>query len=67
MFIQAIDGVRRDIGHLLVYLHSDNHRDTGEFCQTVLCNEQLIQLLMRFDCQCWGVSVNSGEGVAGKV
>ncbi|XP_065897851.1 FAS-associated factor 2-like [Dysidea avara] len=61
---EAIDGVRRNISHLLVYLHSDNHRDTGEFCRTVLCNEQLIQLVTRFDCQCWGVSVNSGEGAA---
>ena len=46
-------------------MHSDTHRDTAEFCQTVLCNEQLIQLVTRFNCQCWGVSINSAEGAAG--
>ena len=56
---QAIDTARREYKMILVYLHSDRHPNTDEFCRT-LCDANLSQYI-RDNFVLWGGSIHSEE------
>lgn len=59
---QALDEAKRELKCLLVYLHSDSHEDTEEFCRTILTNQQFIDFLTQNQLIFWSSSVEYSEG-----
>ncbi|CAN8017306.1 unnamed protein product [Ixodes persulcatus] len=64
-YSQALNDAKRELKFLLIYLHGDDHQDTGAFCRDTLSNRDLVEFIngnMLF----WACSVNYPEGYRGK-
>lgn len=60
-YSQALNDAKRELRFLCVYLHGDDHQDTGDFCRNTLGNQDLIDFIntrMLF----WACNTNSPEG-----
>ncbi|EEC16661.1 UBX domain-containing protein, putative [Ixodes scapularis] len=60
-YSQALNDAKRELKFLLIYLHGDDHQDTGAFCRDTLSNRDLVEFInghMLF----WACSVNYPEG-----
>uniref|UniRef100_T1JCR2 UBX domain-containing protein n=1 Tax=Strigamia maritima TaxID=126957 RepID=T1JCR2_STRMM len=60
-YSQVLNDAKRELKFLLVYLHSDEHQDTAEFCRSTLRNADLIQFV-NINTLFWACSVRSPEG-----
>lgn len=58
----ALAEAKRDLKFLLVYLHSDRHRDTPEFCREVLAHSEVVSYITRNNILFWACSVDAPEG-----
>lgn len=56
-----MNDAKRELKFLLVYLQSDEHSETENFCRNVLSNQDFIDLV-RENMLFWGCSVTSPEG-----
>lgn len=52
MFMQALNDAKRELRFLLVYLHSDEHQDTEQFCRYACPKHVLHLLIIILTCQC---------------
>ncbi|XP_015789758.1 FAS-associated factor 2 [Tetranychus urticae] len=59
---QALSDAKKELKFLLIYLHSEHHRDTHDFCTNVLSHQLVINYINRNKLLFWGCSVDSREG-----
>jgi hypothetical protein len=59
---QALNEAKRELKFLLVYLHSDSHQDSQDFCHNILTNNQLIEFINQNNLLFWSCSVTYSEG-----
>jgi FAS-associated factor 2 len=59
---QALAEAKKDLNFLVVYLHSDHHQDTDEFCSKVLTHQEISSYVTRNNLTFWACSVNYPEG-----
>ncbi|XP_059170313.1 FAS-associated factor 2-like isoform X2 [Physella acuta] len=60
-YSQALNDAKKELRFLLVYLHSEEHQNTEQFCREVLCSDNLITFVnssMLF----WACNTSSPEG-----
>ncbi|KAH9508367.1 FAS-associated factor 2 [Bulinus truncatus] len=60
-YSQALNDAKKELRFLLVYLHSDEHQNTDQFCRDVLCSDIFINFVnvhMLF----WACNTSSPEG-----
>ncbi|CAG5127080.1 unnamed protein product, partial [Candidula unifasciata] len=60
-YSQALNDAKKELRFLLVYLHSDEHQDTEQFCRDILCSEPFVNFInanMLF----WACNTSSPEG-----
>ncbi|KAK4363810.1 hypothetical protein RND71_019051 [Anisodus tanguticus] len=60
-FMDALHRSRNEYKLLFVYLHSPDHPDTPVFCETILCNEDLVAFINE-NFVAWGGSIRASEG-----
>lgn len=60
-YSQVLNDAKRELKFLLVYLHSEDHQDTPEFCRGTLCSPEVTQFI-NTRILFWGCSVNTPEG-----
>ncbi|KAJ9068530.1 UBX domain-containing protein 10 [Entomophthora muscae] len=61
-YSQALDKAKQEIKFLVVYLHSDEHESSDEFCETTLASPELVSFFVENDLLFWGGNVNYTEG-----
>ena len=61
-YYQVLEEAKRDLRFLLVYLHSEEHQDTDNFCRNVLSNDAVKGELETSNIILWGCSVSRTEG-----
>jgi len=61
-YYQVLDEAKRDLRFLLVYLHSDDHQDTENFCRNVISSNEVIQQIQESNILFWSCSVRKPEG-----
>ena len=61
-YYQVLEEAKRDLRFLLVYLHSEDHQDTDNFCRNVLSSEAVKGELETSNIILWGCSVSKTEG-----
>lgn len=59
---QALNEAKKDLRFLIVYLHSDQHQDTSDFCTKVLTHQAISNYVTRNNLVFWACSVNYPEG-----
>ncbi|CAL1527959.1 unnamed protein product [Lymnaea stagnalis] len=60
-YSQALNDAKKELRFLLVYLHSEDHQNTDQFCREVLCSENFVNFVnvhMLF----WACNTSSPEG-----
>ena len=60
-YSQVLEEAKKELKFLMVYLHSEDHQDSDEFCSNTLCNPEVVDYLTE-NFICWGCSVNRQEG-----
>ena len=58
----ALAEAKRDLKFLLVYLHSEHHQDTDDFCRNILTHSELVNYINRNNLLLWGCSISLPEG-----
>jgi len=61
-YYQVLEEAKRDLKFLLVYLHSEDHQDTDNFCRNVLSSDAVKGELETSNIILWGCSVSRTEG-----
>ena len=61
-YYQVLEEAKRDLRFLLVYLHSEEHQDTDNFCRNVLSSDAVKGELETSNIILWGCSVSRTEG-----
>ncbi|RWS24860.1 FAS-associated factor 2-like protein [Leptotrombidium deliense] len=61
-YSQALNDAKNELKFLLVYLHSEQHQDTPEFCRDVLTYSEVVNYINRNNVLFWGCSVQLPEG-----
>lgn len=61
-YSQALDEAKKELQFLLVYLHSDLHQDTDEFCTDILGHNEVVSYLSNNRIIFWGCSIRKPEG-----
>ena len=59
---QALNDAKRELKFLLVYLHSNSHQDTNEFCKSILGHKKITDFIDQNNILFWGCSVDRAEG-----
>jgi len=60
-YAQALEVAKRELRFLLVYLHSEDHQDTDQFCTEVMANQEVVDYLSQ-SMLVWACSVRRPEG-----
>ncbi|KAG1692961.1 FAS-associated factor 2-B [Nymphon striatum] len=60
-YSQALNDAKRELKFLLVYLHSDDHQHTQDFCLNTLANQSIIDFV-NVNLLFWACSVTTTEG-----
>ncbi|KAI8913512.1 thioredoxin-like protein, partial [Gorgonomyces haynaldii] len=58
---QAVQKSKQELQHLLVYLHSQEHPDTVEFCTETLSNKEFVDYLQEHRVLLWGGDIKDVE------
>ena len=61
-YYQVLEEAKRDLRFLLVYLHSDGHQDTDDFCKNILSSNEVKDEIANNNIVFWGCSVRKSEG-----
>eukprot|EP00092_Neocalanus_flemingeri_P023036 GFUD01024970.1.p1 GENE.GFUD01024970.1~~GFUD01024970.1.p1 ORF type:complete len:449 (+),score=165.34 GFUD01024970.1:71-1417(+) len=61
-YSQVLEEAKRELKFLLVYLHCEDHQDTGRFCREVLSNPLVMDQVAASNIIFWGCSVSRPEG-----
>ncbi|XP_054158133.1 FAS-associated factor 2-like [Oppia nitens] len=59
---QALEVAKREFKFLVVYLHSDVHEDTQEFCRSVLISDRFVDFVSEQSLLFWCSSVAYNDG-----
>lgn len=57
---------KSELKFLVVYLHSDEHDATDNFCRETLADSELLSYLRANEFLIWGGNVKEAEGFQGK-
>ncbi|GAB6018656.1 FAS-associated factor 2 [Chamberlinius hualienensis] len=60
-YSQVLNDAKKELKFLLVYLHSEDHQDTDEFCSITLANPDVITYINQ-NMLFWTCSVSTAEG-----
>ncbi|RWS09369.1 FAS-associated factor 2-like protein [Dinothrombium tinctorium] len=61
-YSQALNDAKKELKFLLVYLHSEQHQDTDDFCRNVLTHSEVVNYINRNNILFWACSVQLSEG-----
>jgi len=60
-YSQVLEEAKRELKFLIVYLHSEAHQDTENFCRGTLCDNLFVEYVSQ-NMLFWGCSVRRQEG-----
>jgi hypothetical protein len=63
--MEALELAKRELRFLVVYLHSEQHDDTDEFCKNMLCASEFRRVLADHRVLVWGGNIKEEEAFKG--
>ncbi|KAI9103274.1 hypothetical protein DFS34DRAFT_646659 [Phlyctochytrium arcticum] len=61
-YSQALAKAKRDLGYVIVYLHSGAHDDTDTFCRSTLASDDLKSFIQSRNITVWAGDIEESEG-----